>query len=319
MLNSDYMIRYEQLINHLDTLGVSYVISGSSSQLLYCFKSTRSTGDGGIYFFQRKNDINPDVNNSIVFSKDDFYTGFGNVFIKVDNPQLVYYKLMRSIIPLRKLACGVHPTAIVDDNSIISKFAYVGPYCVLEDCVIKDGVYLHSHVTVMPGVVIENDVVVESHSTIGATGVAWVWDKEANCRVMQPQIGFTKIGAGVFLGSDVTIVRGSINETTIIGDGCVIAHGSKIGHGSIIGKECHLANNVSIAGNVTLGCRCFLGSGSVIRPQIIIGDEVTVGAGAVVVENFDIKRGLLVGVPAKPAVINVNKMAGVPESIGLRE
>src|SRR5690554_5337756 len=62
------------------------------------------------------------------------------------------------------------------------------------------------------------------------------------------------------IGSSVSIVRGSVNESTTIGAGTTIAHGTKIGHGTIIGENCHFANNVSTAGNSCIGDNSFLGS-----------------------------------------------------------
>ena len=185
----------------------------------------------------------------------------------------------------------------------------------LEDCVVKAGATLHSHVTVMRGTTIEENVTIESHSTIGATGVAWIWYPATRRRVIQPQTGFTTIGRGSFLGSDITVVRGSVNEVTTIGERCVIAHGSKIGHGSRIGAECHFANNISIAGNVTLGRQCFLGSGAIIRPETRLAERTVLGAGAVVVKHSDEPGLVLMGAPARPAKVASGKLSGVPNSL----
>jgi UDP-3-O-[3-hydroxymyristoyl] glucosamine N-acyltransferase len=154
---------------------------------------------------------------------------------------------------------------------------------------------------------------IEPHCTIGATGVAWVWDDDGEQRVLQPQLGGVQIGREVFIGSDVSIVRGSVNELTEIGDYSVIAHGTKIGHGCRVGKHVHMANNVSLAGNVDVGDRVFLGSGAVVRPQARIAQQVTVGAGAVVVGNV-LEAGIVVaGVPAKKIQCDRDKLSGVPE------
>jgi UDP-3-O-[3-hydroxymyristoyl] glucosamine N-acyltransferase len=119
------------------------------------------------------------------------------------------------------------------------------------------------------------------------------------------------------LGSDITIVRGSVNDTTTIGDDCVISHGSIIGHGSRIGRGCHISNHNSINGNVTLGEECFLGSAVVIRPQTRLADRTVVGAGAVVVKTFDEPGLVLVGAPAKPTQSASAKLAGVPRPMGV--
>jgi UDP-3-O-[3-hydroxymyristoyl] glucosamine N-acyltransferase len=163
--------------------------------------------------------------------------------------------------------------------------------------------------------IIEDDVTIEPHSTIGATGVAWIWDQSTQTRIMQPQTGLTRIKRGSFIGTDVTVVRGSVNETTTIGEGCVIAHGSKIGHGCQIGPECHFANNISLAGNVTLGKQCFLGSGAVVRPQVKLADKTVVGAGAVVIRSTHEAGLTLTGVPANSKKSIGDRLTGVPKPL----
>jgi UDP-3-O-[3-hydroxymyristoyl] glucosamine N-acyltransferase len=276
----------------------------------------REPGDHGIYFLASGNASGLEFNHSIILSTgDDDFGGSDNVTIKVEDPQLAFYRLMEAMLTGRERPVGVHPTAIIDDAAQISPEAYIGPYCVLGECRIADGVHLHSHVVVMDGSSIEKNVTIEPHSTIGATGVAWIWNPASRQRVVQPQIGYTLIGANSFLGSDITVVRGSVNETTTIGQGCVIAHGSKIGHGCRVGDECHFANNVSVAGNVTLGEQCFLSSGAVVRSMIRLAPGTIVGAGAVVVSDNEERGALLMGVPAKPADKKSEKFTAVPKPL----
>lgn len=275
----------------------------------YSFKSLRKVEPKGIYYVAKG--VQCDIQDSILIVSDTMNGNTNTVIVVEEDPQLVFYKLM-DLFFLNDEKSGIHPTAIISDKAIVHSSAYIGPYCVLGECVIEDGVELHSHVVVMDGTYLSKNVIVEPHSTIGATGVAWIWDPKTGCRVRQPQIGSTYVGEGTFLGSDVTVVRGSVNETTTLGKNCVIAHGSKIGHGSMIGDECHFANNISIAGNVTLGVKCFLGSGTVIRPQIKLGSSTVVGAGSVVVKNCLENNQLLVGVPAILKEQTKNKLSGVP-------
>src|SRR5690606_16195217 len=143
----------------------------------------------------------------------------------------------------------------------------------------------------------------------GATGVAWVWHEGQ--RIVQPQIGGTHIGDDCFLGTDITIVRGSVNEVTTLGARCALAHGTKIGHGCQIGQDVHFANNVAIAGNCRIGDRAFLSAGSVLRPRITLAPGVTVGAGAVVTRHVDEPGAVVSGVPAKKMPVK-ERHAGVP-------
>lgn len=304
----------EDIITALDELAVDYCLEGSIPNKKLHFCSLRNPEPNGIYFAEVPLDNNLNLLGSVILVSERMKIK-GCVELLVESPQLVFYKLMNVFFNDSDSQTGIHPTAIVDTNAVIHPNAWIGPYCVLEECIIEEGVTLHSHVVVMSGTYISRNVTVEPHSTIGATGVAWIWDTKTGNRIRQPQIGYTYIGEGTFLGSDITIVRGSVNETTSIGKNCVIAHGSKIGHGSQIGDECHFANNVSIAGNVTLAKECFLGAGAVIRPQIkLLGRTIVVGAGSVVVKDCFEDNQTLVGVPAVKKKIIKNKLAGIPSA-----
>jgi UDP-3-O-[3-hydroxymyristoyl] glucosamine N-acyltransferase len=281
----------------------------------YAFKSLRFPESGGVYYLAEGGRLPPEVTGSVVICSVNVEVVDTNVWLAVDNPQLAFYTLMSFFLAPAPELGVVHPTAVIDADASVAPDVWIGPYCVIGKCVIESGVRLHSHVVIMDGSVVERDVEIESHSTIGATGVAWIWNPQTRERIRQPQVGYAVIGAGTFLGTDVTVVRGSVNEATTVGRNCVIAHGTKIGHGAVIGEESHFANNVSIAGNVTLGKRCFLGAAVVVRPQVKLAEGTIVGAGAVVVSSHDEKNIVLAGVPAKKIENESGRLAGVPKRL----
>ncbi len=300
-----------EITSALDELGIEYAFFGSdlSNELHFC--SLRKPESNGIYFVEAQVDIKLDVSGSLFIASERM--GYDNCAeLVVVNPQLTFYKLMDFFFNERALPTGVHPTAIIDSNAVIHPKAWIGPYCVIGRASIAAGVRLHSHITVFDGTIIEEDVVIESHSTIGGTGVAWIWDPETGERIRQPQIGGVLIGKGCFLGSDITIVRGSVNEVTEIGAYTVIAHGSKIGHGCRIGSEVHCSSNVSLAGNIDIGKGAFLGVGCSIRPRITLAAGTVVGIGAAVVKDCLENDQLLAGVPATKKKLIKTKLAGIP-------
>lgn len=221
----------------------------------------------------------------------------GNTIIVVDAPQRVFYYLCQDLSPKPKHT-GIHATAIIDPEAKIHPEVSIGAYCVVGKCTLGKGVRLLSHVVLFDKSILGENVTIESNSCIGATGVAWVWDEEGK-RVIQPQFGGVRIENDVFIGTDVTIVRGSLNEDSIIGENTMIAHGTKLGHGTVVGKNCHFANNVSIAGSVLLGEGSFLGSGCTVRPRMRLAEGTIVGAGAVVTKHVEKANCILAGVPAK--------------------
>ncbi|MEY8241020.1 MAG: hypothetical protein RPT25_11790 [Cycloclasticus sp.] len=300
-----------EIIGALDELRIEYDFFGSALNNELHFCSLRKPEPNGIYFVEAQVDIKFDVAGSLFITSERM--GYENCAeLVVGNPQLTFYKLMDLFFNERDHTTGVHPTAVVDSDAVIDPKAWVGPYCVIGRAAIGAGVRLHSHIVVFDGTVIEDDVVIEPHSTIGATGVAWIWDPENGERVRQPQIGGVRIGKGCFLGSDITVVRGSANEITEIGAYTVIAHGTKIGHGCKIGSEVHCSSNVSLAGNVDVGKGAFLGVGCSIRPRITLAAGTVVGIGAAVVKNNNVPGVILSGVPARPSE-KKGRMAGVPK------
>jgi UDP-3-O-[3-hydroxymyristoyl] glucosamine N-acyltransferase len=220
-----------------------------------------------------------------------------NSFLIVDEPQPAYYKLCRTFFQ-EDDSHHIHATAVIHPEAVIEPDVSIGPYCVIGKCVIKKGTRIHAQVVIYDHSIIGEHVTIEAGSYIGATGVAWIWDEKGE-RIIQPQVGGVSIGDHCFIGTDVTIVRGSLNEFTQIGRHTLIAHGTKIGHGCVIGHYCHFANNVSIAGSVIAGDRCFFGAASVVSSNIRLAEDIIVGAGAVVVNPFDERAIVLAGVPAK--------------------
>lgn len=266
----------------------------------------------GLYYATREARLPESIVDSVIVCDAGNEPGDDrNTRIVTNNPQLAFYLLQRHFFG-RSPRRGIHPTAIVADEASIDPSAYIGPYCVIGRARVGADCALESHVVLYDNVVLEDGVVVEPHTTLGATGVAWTWDPTGTEKIIQPQIGGVRIGEQTFLGSDVTVVRGSINEVTTLGRHCLVAHGTKIGHGCNIGDLVHFANNVTIAGSVTIGDESFLSAGCIVRPRISLPRGTLVGAGAVVVKNPEQENQTLTGVPARATGSSDRRMSGVP-------
>lgn len=249
----------------------------------------------GIFFIVGDKNVNIDFDHSIILS-DHFFETKSSAVIKVENPQLIHYKLCTFFdIPSE---ITIHPTAVISSEAKIGKNVHIGAFSIIGDCEIGDNVRIMHHVVVENKVTIKENVFIDSNSVIGASGMAWIWDNDRD-RVLQPQLGGVIIEPFVKIGTDVTVVRGSLSENTLIGSYTVIAHGSKIGHGSKISEKVHLANNVSLAGNSIVEAFAFLGSGCIVSSNIRISKGTIVGAGAVVTKIYDDPNLILAGVPAK--------------------
>ena len=252
------------------------------------------------------------IQNSIILCKPGLNASRfqNNTMIFTLHPQLCFYHA--SSLFEEKPQTGIHSQAVIHPGAQLGPGASIGPFCVLEECSIGENVVLDSGVKIHKGTVIGSHVYIQSNSVIGAIGVMWTWDSEGS-KIRCMQTGHVIIEDNVFVGSNITIVRGAFeNQPTIIGKDTMIAHGTMIGHGARIGAQNHFANSVSIAGSVTIGENCFFGSGSVVRPHITIPRGTTVGAGAVVIKDF-LEEGLvLIGNPAREMGDKKDRMSGVP-------
>ncbi|MGV3638652.1 MAG: DapH/DapD/GlmU-related protein [Flavobacteriales bacterium] len=302
----------EDALSALDRLGVSYAYLGPAREIQRVCSLLHREPNGLYYYSGKDPSVLSTLTSSVVICDRSIAVPTDSCScIAVDeDPQVVFYRLCGSLFDTRP-AVGIHSTAIIHPDAIIGEGVHVGAYAVVGRSTIGAGSIIHAHVVIMDGCTIGERVVIEPNSCIGATGVSWIWSPTGE-RVVLPQIGLVKIGDDVFLGSDVSVVRGMINEVTSIGKGTMIAHGSKIGHSVTIGEFCHLANNVSIAGSVVLKARCFLGSGSSVRPHVHLAEGTIVGVGAAVIRNAQTPNTTLAGVPAVEMEAK-SVRAGVPK------
>jgi len=305
-------IKLETLISTLEQESISFeIIKNDNWEESYTFASIKNIIQNGIYFFENTALIKDyNIQNSILIVSEVIKTN--NNLIVVTNPQLVHYLLNSKIN--KTILFGISNSAKISSEAVLGKNIYIGENSVIGKCIIEDNVVIKHNVVIEDNVIIKQNTFIDNNSSIGAGGIAWIWDSNGN-RIIQPQIGGVLIEKDCILGTDITIVRGSLSESTFIGEGTVIAHGTKIGHGAIINKYVHIANNVSIAGNATIGERCFLGSASVISSNIKVQDNCIIGAGAVVAKNVDENFVTLAGVPAKIIKKDnyIEKPNGVPK------
>lgn len=218
--------------------------------------------------------------------------------IQVENPQLYFYQLSKqyaedyldanNLIEIN--GSYIHKDANIHHTVKIYPGCTIGNVDIDKNCIIHPGCTIYSKTK------IKNNTYIEANTVIGAAGMMWVWDNDD--KVFLEQLGGVIIGSNCRIGSNITVVRGSANENTVIGNSVCIAHGTKIGHGCNIGNTVHFANNVSLGGSVFISDNCFLGSGSTVSPRCKIDDKIILGAGSCLTKSVG-SPGIYAGVPAK--------------------
>lgn len=301
-------ITYKQIINFLKNEKIGFSIKGTffeSYQICSIFQPETN----GFYFFEGK-ELNLELRNSLILCSENLKIEHTNGLILIDQrSQMVFYEILNSLFE-EKSSGVISEFAIIDDKAIIGENVQIDPFVIIGQCEIGENTIIRSHTKIHDNSTIGTNVTIESNCTIGATGTAWTW-KNVREKVRQPQLGGVIIENNCFIGANSVIVRGSLNENSLIGKNSLIAPGARIGHGTQIGKNVHFANNVVTGGNTKIDDFCFIGSSVTFRPKVKIHQFTVVGAGAVVVKDSTKSKQLLIGVPAEEKEIEGN-LKGMP-------
>lgn len=275
----------------------------------------KNAGEGSItYYTGNKFEHVSHLKNCTLISNQQF-KGLKNVNqIVTEDPQLYFYKLSseykEDYLDNDSLEFNLHYKAYIHKDAQIGNNVKIGAGSIIGNCIIENDVNIHCNVVVYAKSYIKSGTIIESNTTIGGTGVMWVWDK--NKRVYLEQLGNVIIGSNCRIGSQCQIVRGSANESTVIGEGTCMAHGTLIGHGSQIGKYVHMANGVKLGGSVVISDYNFIGSGAIISARVkLLANDIILGSGSVATKDLT-TPGVFVGAPAKFIKKSTGKLSGVP-------
>ncbi|MEM7052430.1 MAG: UDP-3-O-(3-hydroxymyristoyl)glucosamine N-acyltransferase [Acidobacteriota bacterium] len=229
-----------------------------------------------------------------------------------DQPRHAMAELLDLLYPKDLPAPGVHPTAVVAEDSDIDPGATIGPYAVVgsgsriaaavlsahvvvgEGCQIAAGCYLYPHVVLYPGTELGEGCEIHSGTVLGADGFGYASDARGHRKV--PQVGRVVIEAGVEVGANAAIDRATLGETRI-GAGSKIDNLVQIGHNSTLGEACILSGQAGLAGSTRLGKGVVFGGQSGATGHLEVGDGTQVAGKAAVMGSLP--AGIKVaGIPA---------------------
>ena len=182
-----------------------------------------------------------------------------NIFLKVDNPRLMFIKFTSAII---NGSSGNEQLHNGPSNSVIYG----------ENCVIKDG------------------------AVIGKAGFGFERDVDGT-PIRFPHFGRVLLGDNVEVGANTVISKGVI-EDTLVGDSTKIDDLVYVAHNCKIGKKVMIAGNATLCGGVQIGDEAWIGAGASIKQNIVIGERATVGMGAVITRDVP-AHSTVVGNPAR--------------------
>jgi UDP-3-O-[3-hydroxymyristoyl] glucosamine N-acyltransferase len=131
---------------------------------------------------------------------------------------------------------------------------------------------------------------------IGSDGFGYANDNGKWIKMLH--LGGVTIGDNVEIGSNTSIDRGFIEDTTIA-DNVIIDNLVQIGHNVVIGQGTAIAGCVGIAGSASIGENCLLGGGAGIAGHISITNNVSITATSAVNHNITKPGVYSSGFPAR--------------------
>lgn len=210
----------------------------------------------------------------------------------VDNVDTGLIALLKLFAHALKSFGGIHPSAVVESTANVDSTAAVGPGTYIghgvkigrqsvigancsigENSSIGAGCRLDSNVAVYHGCQIGNACVIQSNSTIGATGFGYSFIDGQHQLI--PHNGGVILEDGVEIGANSCVDRAKFGNT-IIGAGTKIDNLVQVAHNVKIGKLCLLAGQTGIAGSVVIG------NGVVFAGAAGSVDNISIGDGAII-------------------------------------
>lgn len=168
--------------------------------------------------------------------------------------------------------------AVIDRGVKIGKNCKIGQNVTLSHCLIGD------NVTILPG------------TRIGQAGFGFFMDEKGHVNV--PQLGRVVLEDRVEIGANVTIDRGTLNDTHL-GFGSRVDNLVQLGHGVRLGKHCVIVSQVGISGSTTLGDFVIAAGQAGLAGHLNIGSHVQIAAQAGLMKDVDSGQKVA-GTPAVP-------------------
>lgn len=154
-----------------------------------------------------------------------------------------------------------------------------------------------SGVNIFPGVTILGGTFVRSGSVLGSDGFGFERKTGSSPPTRLPHYGGLIVGRNCEIGSNVSIDRGTF-EDTIIGDNVKVDNNVHIAHNVTIGEGTMIVAGTVISGSARIGAFVWVGPNVTVKDKVQIGESAHVSLGSVVLK--DVKPGQRVfGNPAR--------------------
>ncbi len=275
--------------------------------------------DNFLYFIENLKTFkrHPQIQNKgVVFTSESMAVHFKNALVAPDESIRLYFiKILQKYATTPGPFPDIPSKRHIDESSKIDQNVTIMPGVVImqnvhigKNCIIHPNVVIEAYseigenTVLHPSVVIGYNCKIGSHCTIyGGTIIGadgFGYYDHKGKNYKIPQIGNVTIEDHVDIGSNCSVDRATIESTTI-GEYTKIDNQVQIGHNCQIGKNVYIAGQAGISGSVKINDQ------AVIAGQVGIADHINIGEGSVILARSGIMhdtkpRTVYFGTPAKP-------------------
>ncbi len=299
-------------------------INGDHSLTIFRLNRIEYAKTGDLTFFSDKKYLKHFLNSeaTCILVPRDFDLALpksNQAFIEVENPYASFFQLLLHFDTYYKqFKSFIHPSAIINYETIIEKSVYIGENVVIgkncyigEDSIILPNVTLYDNVKIGKKCLIHSNVVcyyntkigdnciIHAGAVIGSDGFGFIENKDGSF-IKIPQLGNVVIGNNVEIGANTTIDR-AIVGSTIIEDGVKIDNLVQIAHNVHVSENTAMAAQVGISGSTKIGKRNRIAGQVGIAGHIEIADDVTLEAKSGVPKSIS-EGGIYFGAPPKKKI-----------------
>jgi len=220
---------------------------------------------------------------------------YAKVFILVDNPRLVFLRIVREFFE-KKYIPGIHPTSFIHQEAKVHSSVFIGPFTYVGKSSIEENSIIHGHCFIYDDVSIGKSVTIQAGTVIGSDGFGYE-KNEQNEFEKFPHVGGVVIEPNVEIGSNSCIDKGTLGNT-IIKRGAKIDNLVHIAHNVTVGENAMVIANAMVGGSTSIGDNTWIAPSVTLRDKIAIGKNSTIGLGAVVTKDVP-ENSVWLGNPAK--------------------
>jgi UDP-3-O-[3-hydroxymyristoyl] glucosamine N-acyltransferase len=292
-------------------------VDGDNSTMITGINKIEDAGPGELSFISNPKyaKFMDSTQASVVLVNKDFPKTAKTV-IRTENAYIAFLKVLKTYYPDNDmLQPGIHPTAIIDEYTLIDEdcaigaFVYIGKNCTIgagtrihPGVVIAEHVTIGEHTLIYPGVTIRervsigNNVIIHNGTVIGSDGFGFAREGDIYHKI--PQVGSVVIEDNVEIGSNCSIDRATLGETRIK-KGVKLDNLIQVAHNVVIGENTVIAAQTGISGSTKIGNNVIMGGQVGIVGHVEISDGVTIGAQSGVTKSFS-PHDVVFGYPARP-------------------